>query len=65
MPVVACLALAACSAIDVENSLTPADGYRVETGLAYGPGERYRFDLYRPDQLRKDAPLIVFFDGGG
>jgi acetyl esterase/lipase len=65
IPAVACLSLAACSATDVVNSLTPDDGYRVETGLAYGPGERYLFDLYRPDQPRKDAPLIVFFYGGG
>lgn len=61
----ACFALAACSATDVVNSLTPDDGYRIETGLAYGPEARHRYDLYIPDAPRKDAPLIVFFYGGG
>lgn len=60
-----CFSLAACSAIDVVNSLTPDDGYRVETGIAYGPEDRHRFDLYIPDEPLQGAPLIVFFYGGG
>lgn len=59
------LGLAACSATDVVNSLTPDDGYRVDADIAYAPDERHRLDIYIPDYPREGAPLIVFFYGGG
>ncbi|MBI0534581.1 alpha/beta hydrolase [Roseomonas sp. KE2513] len=61
----AALPAAACSPIDIANRLTPASGILREAGLVYGPGERGRYDLYTPQGARPDAPLIVFFYGGG
>ena len=61
----AALPAAGCSPIDLANSLTPAGGIRRETGLPYGPGERGRYDLYTPSATREDAPLVIFFYGGG
>lgn len=35
-----------------------------ELGLAYGPGERERLDLFWPDATGRDAPVAVFIHGG-
>jgi acetyl esterase/lipase len=37
-------------------------GVRAETGLAYGPGARHRFDLFRPEGAARG--LMVFVHGG-
>ena len=55
----------ACSPTGIINSMTPDEGYRVEPALAYGEDPRQRIDLYQPDAPRADAPLVVFFYGGG
>ncbi|HSO05886.1 MAG TPA: alpha/beta hydrolase [Pelomicrobium sp.] len=55
--------LAACSPLAVVNGLSPAEGYRLQAGIAYGEGERRRLDLYAPEAGRAPA-LVVFFYGG-
>ncbi|WP_376088785.1 alpha/beta hydrolase [Roseomonas sp. CCTCC AB2023176] len=57
--------LSACSPQGIANGLTPRGGTTVQEGIAYGPGPRARYDLYAPAGLAPDAPLIVFFYGGG
>jgi len=32
--------------------------------IAYGSDPRQRLDVYKPDQMRPDAPIIVFWHGG-
>ena len=59
------LALAACDGADIVNALTPDDGYTLERDVAYGPLERQRLDVYRPDTMADDTPVVVFFYGGG
>lgn len=65
LSVVACLALSACSASDVVNALTPDAGYSVSKAIPYGRHERQQLDIYTPDEPRADAPLVMFFYGGG
>lgn len=61
----AVLALAAgCAPVELLDRLTPATGYRLERGLAYGAEPRQRLDLYRPERPRPDGALVVFFYGG-
>lgn len=64
----ACLPAAAlvgaCSGVDVVNALVPRDGYERIDGLAYGPHDRQRLDLYRPLGTGP-FPVVVFFYGGG
>lgn len=55
----------ACSPLDLANALTPSGGISRQTDIVYGPGERGRFDLYTPENVGPEAPLIVFFYGGG
>jgi acetyl esterase/lipase len=56
--------LSGCSATRALDALVPADTYRGEQGLAYGPDPRQRLDTYLPLQPAPDAPLVVFFYGG-
>ena len=56
--------LGGCSGADVVNALTPRSGYILERDLAYGAGPRRRIDLYTPDRVASDVPLVVFFYGG-
>ena len=63
----AVLAVAACAPLALINGLVPGDTYRAERGIAYGPLERQRLDLYLPAASATDpagAPVIVFFYGG-
>lgn len=39
-------------------------GYRVESNLAYGSHHRHKLDFYVPNNLKKPAPVILFFYGG-
>lgn len=55
---------AACSPAALVNGLTPSDGYTLERGVAYGDDPRQAMDIYRPDDPRPGAPVIVFFYGG-
>ena len=59
------LLLSGCSGLAMVDVLTPADGYTVEAGIAYGSDRRQRLDVYRPDPPVSDAPVVVFFYGGG
>ncbi|WP_191085126.1 alpha/beta hydrolase [Roseococcus microcysteis] len=56
--------LAACSPARLASWLTPSEGVRREQGLAYGPLPRQRLDLYTPEGLSSDAPLVLFLPGG-
>jgi acetyl esterase/lipase len=48
------------------NRLVPKDlgSVRAAAGLAYGPGPRRRFDLYRPRRAEAPLPVLLFFYGG-
>jgi acetyl esterase/lipase len=56
--------LAGCSGTAVVNALTPKNGYSLQQDLSYGAGPRRRLDLYVPDGVGTDAPVLVFFYGG-
>ncbi len=58
------LLLAGCSPTAIANALTPRGGIAPQEGLAYGGLPRQRLDLYLPPG-HPDAPLVVFFHGGG
>jgi acetyl esterase/lipase len=60
------LLAAACSPLAVFNIVTPKDGLAgpPARGVAYGEGPRRQLDVYRA-RGAQDAPVIVFFYGGG
>jgi acetyl esterase/lipase len=49
----------------VVNALTSRSGYSIERGVAYGELPRQKLDIYRPDVVTPDTPVVVFFHGGG
>ncbi|MGB3754497.1 MAG: alpha/beta hydrolase [Parerythrobacter sp.] len=65
------LALGACSPLGAFNSLIPKDGGTQQSAkdVSFGPLERQKLDLYRPDRADGDTPdadlpIIVFIHGG-
>lgn len=56
--------LTACSPIGLLNLAISRQGYHIEKDLAYGPDPRQRLDLYVPDKLSANAPVMLFFYGG-
>jgi acetyl esterase/lipase len=69
LTVVALIALAglfvACAPLRAFNTLVPHDGgvRKVASDVAYGEGPRRRLDVFSPGAA--NAPVIVFFYGGG
>lgn len=58
--------LTACSPLSIFNALTPKDPARLAArDVAYGPGARHTLDVYTPHVVTKNAPVMVFFYGGG
>ncbi len=58
------IVLAGCSPLTLVNSIAPDHGFEVEQGVDYGQQTRQKLDIYYPEFLRSDAPVIVFFYGG-
>ena len=59
--------LSACSPLGLLTAFTPDDagGRLAVSGIAYGPDERHRLDVYVPEQGAKKAQVMVFLYGGG
>ncbi|MCR9071223.1 MAG: alpha/beta hydrolase [Alphaproteobacteria bacterium] len=57
--------LAACGPLGIVDRLTPATGYERTRDIPYGSGQRQTYDLYQPTGPARDAPVIVYFYGGG
>jgi acetyl esterase/lipase len=59
------LMLGGCSPSDFVNFITPHGGYSLQRDIAYAPGQRHTLDLYNPETLKPQSPLVVFLYGGG
>lgn len=59
-------ALLACAPVATLNAVTPTSTYRLSDGVAYGPLERHKLDVYTPGTaaLTGGWPVVVFFYGG-
>jgi len=64
LPLLVASWLAGCSGADLVNALTPEEGYRLTAGIAYGPRDRQRLDVYEPTQPASAGAMVVFFYGG-
>jgi acetyl esterase/lipase len=49
----------------VLSLVTGQRGVAVRVDVPFGPLDSQRLDVYTPDNARTDAPVIVFFHGGG
>jgi len=57
--------LIGCSAAGVLNGITPSGSFDRDKNVSYGDGPRQMMDIYRADEPKVDAPVIVFVHGGG
>jgi acetyl esterase/lipase len=57
-------ALSACSGADAVNLFVSEEGYSVTKDIAYGELPRQKLDMYLPEKIDANTPLIVFFYGG-
>jgi acetyl esterase len=42
----------------------PVDGTKIQRDISYGPHPRQQFDIYTPDDDRKDRAAVLFVHGG-
>lgn len=57
--------LCGCSPLSVLSAVSPSSHYERTADLAYGDGERDKLDIYQPEGVVANAPLVVYFYGGG
>jgi acetyl esterase/lipase len=57
--------LGGCSAATALNTLQPGHGLTETRAVAYGDDPRQVLDIYAPQNVRPNAPVVVFFYGGG
>ena len=48
----------------VLNGVTSSRGLEVREGISYAAGERHGYDLYIPEDVGPNAPIVVFIHGG-
>jgi len=57
--------LPACSALQIISNTSPSDHYQKTASISYAEGARRKLDYYVPLNVSEDAPMVVFFYGGG
>ena len=53
-----------CTRFDVLNALVPARNYKLTRDQPYGDQPRQKLDVFTPKDLKRPAPVVVFFYGG-
>lgn len=56
--------IVACSPLTALNALSPGRSLLAQADIAYGTNPRHKLDIYRPQNARGVAPVVVFFLGG-
>jgi acetyl esterase/lipase len=62
---IAVAGLVAAWPLRVLSALTGHRGFIIRTDVAFGALPSQRLDVYTPEDVAPDAPVIVFFHGGG
>lgn len=57
--------LTACSPVSILNLTAPRAGVVRTADIAYAPGPDHALDIYAPSHPCANAPVVVFFYGGG
>lgn len=58
------LAFAACAPVTVLNGITPSSTFDKTKNVAFGQGSRDVMDIYRSDEPKAGAPVLMFVHGG-
>ncbi len=57
--------LTACGALQIMSDTSPSGHFVKTSDIRYGEADRNFLDYYEPLDVASDAPLVVFFYGGG
>ena len=57
-------ALTACAPVQILNGITPSGSFSKAKNVSYGELERQKLDIYKADNPRADAPILIFIHGG-
>jgi len=64
LAVASTMLLASCSGVGVLNTITPSSSYKLAKDISYGEGARQKLDIYAPNALKTNAPIVMFIHGG-
>jgi len=56
--------LAACAPVTLLNGITPSSSFSKAKDVSYGKLDRQKLDIYKSDNPRANAPVLVFIHGG-
>lgn len=56
--------LAACAPVSILNGITPSSTFDRTKNVSFGEGDRDKLDIYRTENPKADAPVLVFVHGG-
>lgn len=60
----AATALAACAPVSILNGITPSSTFDRTKNVSFGGGDRDKLDIYRAENPKEDAPVLMFVHGG-
>jgi len=55
---------AACAPVKILNTITPSGSFERDKDMSYGQLDRQKLDIYRAENPRPNAPVLVFVHGG-
>ena len=61
---IAVTALAACAPVTVLNNITPSSTFDRSKNVSFGDADRDKLDIYRAEEPKDDAPVLMFVHGG-
>lgn len=61
---IASIAFVACAPVTFLNGITPSGSFAKAKDISYGPLNRQKLDIYKADEPRPNAPVLVFIHGG-
>ncbi len=56
--------LASCAPVSLLNGITPSSTFDRTKNVSFGDGERDELDIYRAENAKADAPVLLFVHGG-
>lgn len=56
--------LAACAPVSILNGITPASTFDRTKNVSFGEGSRDSLDIYRAEDPKENAPVLMFVHGG-
>jgi len=56
--------LTACAPVSILNGITPSSTFDRTKNVSFGDGERDTLDIYRAEDPKENAPVLMFIHGG-